>query len=231
MGLLDWLRGSSAKGLSPGPTPDGIYGVLPSGSSWESGTDPAGDPQRFVPEPDDLTFDLVDWEWQKFIKATALGSWRGKELGFMFLFVLSDGSHRDSVEIYKLGRSGKPELNQKREWLVPAGHPTREVALMSLGETTTNLVRRLEECFQYPATKHESIPAKNARVCQMVVLRGKVIPSVGHFTARLKLILPAVPTDANYGEFFLNVNSLTKKAWVSEKSSNYRNSILNFMTA
>jgi len=59
-----------------------------------------------------------------------------------------------------------------------------------------------------------------------VMLRGIVIPDEGRFTARMKVVLPE-KDGWPYGEFFLNVNSVRKQIWVSEKSSEYRITILN----
>jgi hypothetical protein len=46
MGLLDWLKPKTRK---QGPTAEGLYGELPKGARWESGADPAGDPEDFIP--------------------------------------------------------------------------------------------------------------------------------------------------------------------------------------
>jgi hypothetical protein len=53
------------------------------------------------------------------------------------------------------------------------------------------------------------------------MLRGIVDPDAGRFTARMKVVLP--DNDGwPYGEFFLNMSSVRKQVWVSEKSSEYR---------
>jgi hypothetical protein len=62
-------------------------------------------------------------------------------------------------------------------------------------------------------------------MCELLMLRGIVVPDEGRFTARMKVVLPE-KNGWHYGEFFLNVNSVRKQIWVSEKSSEYRIPIL-----
>jgi hypothetical protein len=57
------------------------------------------------------------------------------------------------------------------------------------------------------------------------MLRGIVDPDAGRFTARMKVVLPDNDGWPD-GEFFLNINSVRKQVWVSEKSSEYRRAIL-----
>lgn len=57
------------------------------------------------------------------------------------------------------------------------------------------------------------------------MLRGIVVPDQGRFTARMKVVFPE-KDGWPYGEFFLNLNSVRKQVWVSEKSSEYRMAIL-----
>jgi hypothetical protein len=115
------------------------------------------------------------------------------------------------------------------EWVIPKGYPTREVILASLGEPTTNLVRLLEECFGVPATTR--IPANNSIACEMVILRGLIQPESDQMTARCKILMRTSDAeDETYAEFFLNMNTLAKKIWVSEKALEYRAPILGWAT-
>jgi hypothetical protein len=61
------------------------------------------------------------------------------------------------------------------------------------------------------------------------MLQGIVVPDEGRFTARMKVVFPE-QNGWPYAEFFLNVNSVRKQLWVSEKSSEYRIAILNRIT-
>lgn len=115
MGLLDWLK---PKKTTHGPTPEGLYGGLPKGASWEGGPDPAGNPEDFIPEPDAYVFDIAEWRWDQ-----------------------------------------------------------------------------------------------------------QLCPDEGRFTARMKVVLPEKDGWA-YGEFYLNINSIRKQIWVSEKPTAYRIAIL-----
>jgi hypothetical protein len=74
-----------------------------------------------------------------------------------------------------------------------------------------------------PARRAE--PALSAVICQLFMLRGILIPDESRFTARMKVVLPE-SNDWPYGEFFLNINSIRKQIWVSEKSGEYRTAIL-----
>jgi hypothetical protein len=60
----------------------------------------------------------------------------------------------------------------------------------------------------------------------LLMLRGIVVADEGRFTARMKVVFPE-QNGWPYAEFFLNVNSVRKQLWVSEKSSEYRIAILN----
>ena len=117
-------------------------------------------------------------------------------------------------------------MKERQEWTIPRGHPTRELALVSRGEQTTQVLRKVEQCFGYEPFAHPALPDKTAVICELLMLRGIVIPDEGRFTARMKVVLPE-KDGWPYGEFFLNVNSARKQIWVSEKSSEYRIAILN----
>jgi hypothetical protein len=99
------------------------------------------------------------------------------------------------------------------------------LALVSRGEQTTRVLRKLEHCFGYEPLAHPALPDKTAVICELLMLRGMVVPDEGRFTARTKVVLPE-KDGWPYGEFFLNVNSVRKQIWVSEKSSEYRIAIL-----
>ncbi|MBR1126125.1 hypothetical protein JQ628_31700 [Bradyrhizobium lablabi] len=221
MGLFDWLKPKTQK---HGPTPEGLYGALPKGAHWVGGADPAGAPDKFVPESDAYVFDIAEWRWdtQLWIKA-ATGS-GGNPAGFGLVVALSDGSNTDAVELWQSGSRG-PVLKERQEWTIPPGHPTREMALVSHGEQTTQLLRKLEQCFGYQPMTHPALPDKSAVICQLLMLRGMVVPAGGRFTARMKVVLPEQNGWA-YAEFFLNINSVRKQIWLSEKSSEYRIAIL-----
>lgn len=87
------------------------------------------------------------------------------------------------------------------------------------------MLRRLEQCFGYEPHAHPALPDKSAMICQLLMLRGRVIPDEGRFTARTKVLLPE-NNGSPYGEFFLNINSARKQLWLSEKSDEYRSAIL-----
>ena len=230
MGLLDWVTGAPKSEPRPGPTPEGLYGSLPKGARWQLGPDPVGDPHLFVPAPNELAFDLVKWDWQSALKAVALVRWQDKLVGLGFVLGVSDGTAKDGAEQYGPKQS-KPSLTGKYEWTIPKGHPTREMFLESIGEPTSNLLALLEECFGQLPTGRSAPPANSGHICQFVILRGRIEPETGRFTARLKVILPEGVSGKPYCEFFLNVNSIIKKIWVSEKDTNYRNAILNWIAA
>jgi hypothetical protein len=69
------------------------------------------------------------------------------------------------------------------------------------------------------------LPENTAVMCELIILRGIIVPDEGRFTARMKVVLPE-KDGWPYGEFFLNVNSVRKQLWVSEKSDEYRIAIL-----
>lgn len=221
MGLFDWLKPKTRKA---GPTPEGLYGALPKGSRWMDGADPAGAAEDFIPEPDAYVFDIAEWKWdeQLWIKATTRSD--DNEAGFGLLIVLSDGSSTDAVELWEQGGRG-PVLKERQEWTIPRGHPTRQMALVSHGDQTTRVLRKLEQCFGFEPLSHPALPDKTAIVCELIILRGIVIPDQDRFIARMKVLLPE-HNGWPYGEFFLNVNSIRKQIWVSEKSSEYRVAIL-----
>ena len=75
------------------------------------------------------------------------------------------------------------------------------------------------------ATSRSALPDKSAEICELLMLRGIVIPDQGRFTARMKVVLQE-NNGWPYAEFFLNVNSVRKQIWVSEKSNEYRIAIL-----
>ena len=96
-------------------------------------------------------------------------------------------------------------------------------------EPTTRVLRKLEQCFGYEPLAHPALPDKTAVACELIILRGIVAPEEGRFTARMKVVFPE-KDGWPYGEFFLNVNSVRKQLWVSEKSSEYRIAILTLMS-
>ena len=222
MGLFDWLK---PKAQSHGPTPEGLYGALPKGVRWASGPDPAGDPEDFVPGPKAYVFDISELRWDKHLWIDATTNSDGSLAGFSLFFGLSDGSNTDAVEVWehKIGRG--PVLKRRQEWTIPRGHPTREVALVSSGEQTTQVLRKVEQCFGHKPSAHPALPDKTAMICELLIVRGMVIPDEGRFTARTKVVFTG-QDGGPYGEFFLNVNSVRKQIWVSEKSTDYRNAIL-----
>jgi hypothetical protein len=118
-----------------------------------------------------------------------------------------------------------PAPAEKQEWTIPLGHPTREIAFVSHGQPTTAVLRHLEKCFDCKPGSHHALPEKTAMVFQVIILRGIVNPIIGRFTAKLKIITPEV-NGWPYSEFYLYINSETKKIWFSEKSAEYRSAIL-----
>lgn len=141
------------------------------------------------------------------------------------LFWDCPGEKTDAVEVWEhRGRKG-PILKGRHEWTIPRGHPTRDLALVSHGEETTQVLRKLEQCFGYEPLAHPALPDKTALICQLLILRGIIIPDQGRFIARMKVVLPET-NGWPHGEFFLSVNSVRKQIWVSEKSDEYRRAIL-----
>jgi len=222
MGLFDWMK---PKRRTHGPTPEGLYGELPKGARWIGGADPAGAPKDFVPDSEAYVFDIADWRWDMHLWIDATANSAGSLAGFALVLGLSDGGHTDAVEVWEHQGGRGPVLKERQEWTVPCGHPTRELALVSRGEQTTQVLRKLEQCFGYKPFAHPALPDKTAVICELLMLRGIVIPDEGRFTARMKVVLPE-KDGWPYGEFFLNVNSVRKQIWVSEKSGEYRNAIL-----
>ena len=103
------------------------------------------------------------------------------------------------------------------------------MVLVSHGERTTQVLRTLELCFGYEPLAHPALPDKTAVPCELLMLRGIVRPDEGRFTARMKVVLPE--NDGRpYGEFFLNVNSVLRQLWLSEKSDEYRIAILTWLS-
>lgn len=221
MGLFDWLK---PKARTLGPTPEGVYGELPRGARWV-GADPAGDPEHFIPGSEAYVFDIAEWRWDKQLWIDATINLAGNSAGFGLVLGLSDGGHTDAVEVW--GHDGRrgPILKERQEWTIPRGHPTRELALVSHGEKTTQVLRKLEQCFGYESLTHPALPDKTAVICELIMLRGIVIPDEGRFIARMKVVLQEI-NGWPYVEFFLSVNSVRKQIWVSEKSSEYRGAIL-----
>jgi hypothetical protein len=226
MGLFDWLK---PKTRMLGPTSEGLYGELPRGAVWTGGADPAGEPEEFVPGPEAYVLDIVKWKWDEQLWIEAATNSAGNLAGFGLVVGLSDGAATDAAERWEhKGRRG-PILKERQEWTIPRGHPTREAALVSHGEPTTQVLRKLEQCFGYPPFSHPALPDKTAVKCELLMLRGVVVPDQGRFTARMKVVLPE--TDGlPYGEFFLNVNSARKQIWLSEKSGEYRVAILSWIS-
>lgn len=225
MGLFDWAK---PKKQTHGPTPEGLYGGGPKGAVWTLGPDPAGDPKKFVPDAEAYVFDIVEWRWDEALWIAASANSNGQLAGFALVLGLSNGAHTDAVELWEQGSRG-PVLKERHEWRIPRGHPTRELALVSQGERTTQLLRKLEQCFGYEPLAHPARPDRTAIQAELVILRGIIRPEEGRFTARMKVVLP----DHNgwpYGEFFLNINSDRKQIWVSEKSDEYRAAILTWIS-
>jgi|SRR5580692_7620595 hypothetical protein len=222
MGLFDWLK---PKTRTHGPTPEGLYGGLPKRARWVGGADPAGDPESFIPGPEAYVFDIAEWRWDKHLWIEATTNSAGSLAGFGLLLGLSDGGKTDAVEVWEQNARRGPILKERQEWTIPRGHPTRELALVSRGEQTTQVLRKLEQCFGYAPLAHPALPDKTAVICELLMLRGIVVPDEGRFTARMKVVLPQ-RDGWPYGEFFLSVNSVRKQIWVSEKSNEYRVAIL-----
>jgi hypothetical protein len=149
----------------------------------------------------------------------------GSLAGFGLVLGLSDGANTEAAGLWEHNGRRGPVLKERQEWTIPRGHPTRELALVSHGEQTMQVLRKLEQCFGYQPLTHPALPDKTAVMCELLMLRGIVVPDEGRFTARMKVVLPE-KNGWHYGEFFLNVNSVRKQIWVSEKSSEYRIPIL-----
>ena len=224
MGLFDWLKPKPRK---LGPTPEGLYGQLPGGARWTGGeADPAGAPEDFIPGPDAYVFDIVEWRWDEQLWIHAKAGSPGKLAGFGLVLGLSDGGHTNSAEVWEDKGSRGPVLKEIQEWTIPRGHPTSELVLVSHGERTTELLRTLEQCFGYEPLAHPALPDNTAVICELIILRGMIVPDEGRFTARMKVVFPEQDGWA-YAEFFLNINAARKQLWISEKSSEYRIAILN----
>jgi hypothetical protein len=221
MGLFDWLK---PKTLKHGPTPEGLYGELPKGARWADGADPAGAPEDFIPGSEAYVFDIAEWRWDEQLWIIVTNNSAGNLAGFGLVLGLSDGGNTDAVEVWGMGPGG-PILKERQEWTIPRGHPTRELVLVSHGEKTTQVLRKVEQCFGYEPLAHPALPDKTAVLCQLLMLRGIVVPDEGRFAARIKVVFPE-KDGWPYGEFFLNVNSVRKQIWVSEKSDEYRGAIL-----
>src|SRR5262249_45933167 len=144
--------------------PDGLYGALPRGAQWTAGPDPAGNPKDFVPGPDAYVFDIAEWRWDKQLWIRATTNSAGKLAGFGLVLGLSDGRHKDAAEVWEHDGRGGPTLKGRQEWTIPPGHPTRELALVSLGEPTTQVLRKLEQCFGYEPKAHPALPDKSAEI-------------------------------------------------------------------
>ncbi|HTO78752.1 MAG TPA: hypothetical protein VMJ31_03150 [Methylocystis sp.] len=222
MGLFDWMK---PKQQTLGPTPEGLYAGLPKGARWTLGPDPAGAPKDFRPDSEAYVFDIVQWRWEEALWIEASSNSAGALAGFGLVFGLSDGGKTDSGALWEDGGRRGPILKERQEWTIPRGHPTRELALVSQGERTTQVLRKLEQCFGYKPFAHPALPNKTAVMSELLMLRGIVIPDEGRFTARMKVVLEE-ENGWPYAEFFLNVNSFRKQIWVSEKSDAYRSAIL-----
>jgi hypothetical protein len=186
MGLFDWLK---PKTRTLGPTREGLYGELPRGARWLGGPDPAGNPEYFIPDSEAYVFDIAEWRWDKQLWIEATTNSAGNVAGFGVVLGLSDGGNTDAAEVWEQGRRG-PILKERQEWTIPRGHPTRELVLVSHGEQTTQVLRKLEQCFGYEPLAHPALPDKTAVICELLMLRGIVIPDEGRFTARTKVVLP-----------------------------------------
>lgn len=222
MGLFDWLK---PKTRTHGPTPEGLYGELPKGEHWGLGPDPAGAPEEFVPGSNAYVFDISELRWDKHLWIDATADSAGTLAGFSLLFGLSDGTNTDAVEVWDQKPGRGPVLKARQEWTIPRGHPTRELALISRGEQTTQILRNVEQCFGEKPTALPALPENTAIISELLMVRGLVIPDEGRFTARTKVVFTGAD-GGPYGEFFLHINSVRKQIWLSEKSTAYRDTIL-----
>ncbi|MGJ4945980.1 hypothetical protein ACQR1W_35825 [Bradyrhizobium sp. HKCCYLS1011] len=197
---------------------------MPRGSRWRLGPDPAGDPQEFVPGSDAYVFDITEWRWNENLWIEVANNSAGDPAGFGLVLGLSNGEHKDAAESWEL-KSGRPVLTGREEWTIPHGHPTRELALVSHGDRTTRVLRRLEQCFGFEPHARPAWPDKQTLICQLLPLRGLVVPDKGRFTMRTKVVIEE-QNGWPYAEFFLNINSVRRQLWVSEKSGEHRTAIL-----
>ncbi|MES2196778.1 MAG: hypothetical protein V4517_20335 [Pseudomonadota bacterium] len=225
MGWFDWLK---PKPRSLGPTPEGLYGKLPGGARWTGGPDPAGDPGNFIPRPGDYVFDISEWRWEEQLWIEATTGAAGDVAGFGLVVGVSDGSATGGAELWQNDGRGGQIYKETQEWIIPRGLPTQELVLVSHGERTTRVLRTLERCFGYEPLAHPALPDKTAVSCELLMLRGIVRPDEGRFTARMKVVL-AENDGRPYCEFYLNVNSVLKQLWLSEKSDEYRIAILTWI--
>jgi hypothetical protein len=128
--------------VGSGPTPEGLYGALLKGARWVGGADPAGDPEGFIPGSEAYVFDIAEWRWDKQLWIDATTNSAGNLAGFGLVLGLSDGKNTDAVEVWEhKGRRGAI-LKERQEWTIPRGHPTRELALVSHGEQTTQVLHK-----------------------------------------------------------------------------------------
>ncbi|GLH81976.1 hypothetical protein SSBR45G_68850 [Bradyrhizobium sp. SSBR45G] len=222
MGLFDWLK---PKRPTRGPTPEGLYGAMPRGSRWQPGPDPAGNPDEFVPGPDAWVFDIKEWRWDKNLWIEVESDTADGPAGFGLVLGLSNGAHTDAVESWEFDGRGAPVRKAREEWTIPLGHPTRELALVSHGDRTTRVLRRLEQCFGFAPQTRPALPDKSALMSVLLPLRGLIVPNQGRFTMRMKVVIEE-QKGWPYAEFFLNINSVRRQLWVSEKSDEYRQAIL-----
>jgi hypothetical protein len=174
-------------------------------------------------------FDIAELKWDKLLWIHATTHSGGSLAGFGLALVLSDGSATDAVEIWSQGGFLGRMRRKNYQWRIPRGHPTRELALVSGGEQTTEVLRRLVECFGYKPVPHPALPDKTAVLGEPLILRGTIVPDQGRFVAQMKVAFPE-QNSLPYAEFFLGINSVRKQLWVSEKNSDYRTAILNRIT-
>jgi len=222
MGLFDWLK---PRRPQHGPTAEGLYGDIGRGARWTGGPDPAGDPELFLPDSASYVFDIVEWRWDEQLWIEVSTHSDDEAAGFGLVIGLSDGTKTDAAESWEHKPGRGPVLVDRQEWTIPRGHPTREIVLVSHGEPTTRVLRKLEQCFGFEPHAHPALPEKSAVFCVLLPLRGIVHPEDGRFTMRMKVVLQE-QNGWPYGEFFLNINSVRKQLWVSEKDGDYRGPIL-----
>lgn len=223
MGLFGWLK---AKKKLMGPQ-DGLYSPAPD-IVWTMGPDPAGPPEDFVPYSGCLIFNIVKWQWDESSLLLEVSTKGENPKGFGLVFGLSDGTQQDAIERWGL-KGDTPVLVERQSWTIPLRHPTREIALVSQGAPTIALFKAILKWFGFESASPRYVHDKNAVMCSCTILRGLIRPEEDRFTVRMKVFLEK--ENWPYAEFFLNINSVTKKVWISEKDVEYREAILNWMSA
>jgi hypothetical protein len=147
-------------------------------------------PENFIPTSEAYVFDIAEWRWDRHLWIEAATNPGGNPERFGLVVGLSDGTNTDAAEVWEHKGLRGLVLKERQEWTIPRGHPTRELALISHGDQTTQVLRKLEQCFGYQPFAHPALPAKTAVASELLILRGIVRPEEGRFTARMKVILP-----------------------------------------